>query len=197
MSNSVWTMEEANIFCGSGPLDGTNSSNHLTLTEVKLPGLDQQYVDHRAGGAPVTVEISTIMARLECTFMLVGVTPQVMELLRSWLPSQNWFTIYGVIRDQITGELAQAAAAVQGQLARVDPQNWRRGDVMHTAYSIRGIRHYELQIASEQIYLWDFAENTFVVNGNDQNKAINSMLNVTGTTVTPRLTNTTTWVQAP
>jgi len=196
MPNPVWTMEEANLFCGAGASDSAHS-NHLILTELKLPGLDQQYVDHRGSGSPVAIELSTIMGRLECTFMLVGFTPQVMELLRSWSATSQWFTAYGVIRDQVTGDLAQAAAAIKGQLARVDPQNWRRGDILHTAYSIRAIRHYELQIAGEQIYYWDFAENTFIVDNIDQNLQINSYLNVGAVTVTPALVTTGPFVPAP
>src|SRR5215831_10914229 len=189
MPNHVWTMEEANLFCGAGPEDSAHS-NHLVLAELKLPGLDINYVDHRASGAPVTIEIPTILSRLECTFLLIGFTPQVMELLRSYATALNWFTAYGVIRDQVTGDVAQAAAAIRGQLARVDPQNWRRGDVLHTAYAIRGIKHYEFQIAGEQIYYWDFAENTFVVDSIDQNLQINAYLNVGAVTVTPALVTT-------
>ena len=88
MSNPVWTLEDANMFCGVGPTDNT-AANHLVLTEVKLPGLDMQYVDHRAGGAPVAIEVSTVIARLECTFVCVGMTPQIMGLIGSWTSSHE------------------------------------------------------------------------------------------------------------
>ena len=184
--NSVWTMESANLYVGSATLD-TNASNHLTLSEVKLPALDVQYVDHRAGGAPIAIEIDTVIARLECAFTLVGVTPQVMTKLGSWVQSQNDFYIYGVIRDQQTGSAAQAAAYIQGQLSRVDPQNYRRGDVLHTVYGIRGIIHYELNIAGEQIYFWDFATNTRIIGTNDQNALTNQFLKVPNATANPVL----------
>jgi uncharacterized protein len=181
MGNPLWTMEAANLYCGSGPDDG-NASNHLSLTELKLPGLDVQFVDHRAGGAPVAIEIDTVIARLECTFTLIGVTPQVMGMLGGWGNGQkNSFDAYGVIRDQATGAAMQAHANLLGMLSRADPQNWRRGDVMHTVYSIRGIVHYELDIAGEQIYLWDWATNTRIIGGTDLNAATNSLL-LTGST---------------
>jgi P2 family phage contractile tail tube protein len=187
-----WTMEAANLFCGESPSDA-NASNHLTLTELKLPGLDMQYVDHRAGGAPVAIEIDTIIARLECTFSLVGVSPQVMGMLGSWQSSKNIFNAFGVIRDQVTGQAAQARAQIDGQLAKVDPTNWRRGDVMHVAYAIRGITHYELNIAGEPIFFWDFQTNTRIVGGVNQNRAINGLLQIPGAEAAEALSGTGTW----
>lgn len=192
MANTPWTMEAANLYCGSDA-NAANASNHLVLTELKLPGLDVQYVDHRAGGAPVAVEIDTVIARLEATFSLVGVTPQVMGMLGSWSAQKNIFNAYGVIRDQITGGAAQAASQIWGQLSKVDPTNWRRGDVMHVGYAIRGITHYELNIAGEPIFFWDFASNTRIVGGIDQNATINTMLQIGGGNAAPVLGNTQTW----
>ena len=187
-----WTMEAANLYCGDSASDA-NASNHLTLTELKLPGLDLQYVDHRAGGAPVAIEIDTVIARLECTFSLVGVSPQVMGMLGSWSTQKRVFNAYGVIRDQVTGQAAQAQAQLNGQLSKVDPTNWRRGDVMHVAYAIRGITHYELNIAGEPIFFWDFSTNTRIVGGVDQNKLINGLLQIGGATATPALGGTQGW----
>src|SRR4051812_43175568 len=119
MPNTPMIMEYANLFAGARPEDDT-ASNHLVISEVKLPSMDVQYVDHRAGGAPVAVEIDTIMARLECTFVLVGLTPQVMALLYSWEPAANKFFVYGSVREQIGGHAVQASAAIKGQLGRVD-----------------------------------------------------------------------------
>src|ERR1035437_4004417 len=185
MPNPVWTMESANLYCGNGPDDG-NASNHLSLTELKLPGLDVQWVDHRAGGGPVAIEIDTVIARLECTFSLIGVTPQVMVMLGGWgNGAKQSFDAYGVIRDQATGQTMQAHANLLGMLSRADPQNWRRGDVLHHAYAIRGIVRYQLVIAGEQIYYWDWATNTRVIGGTDLNAATNALLLTGGAAVVP------------
>jgi phage tail tube protein FII len=183
MPNGVWTMEAANLFCGS---DYTNSadSNHLILSELKLPSMDVQFSDFRSGGGPITLEIPTVEARLEVTFVLLGVTPQIMGLVNSWASSNSDFFAYGVIRDQISGQAAQAAAYMTGMIGRADPQNYRKGDVMHTNYSIRGIDHYELYVAGIQIYLWDYAANYRWVGGADQNALINQFLH-TGTSSPP------------
>jgi phage tail tube protein FII len=147
-----------------------------------------QYVDHRAGGAPVGIEISTVVARLECTFVCVGLQSQIMNLIGSWADTMNWFWIYGVVRDQANGQAAQAAAAIKGQLGRADPQNYRRGDVMHTNYAIRGITHYEFNIAGSNVYLWDFSTNTRIIGTIDQNEVLNTFLHTAAVTVAPAIT---------
>jgi P2 family phage contractile tail tube protein len=183
MANELLIMDYANLFCGSAPTDDT-ASNHLTLTEVKLPAMDTQYADHRAAGAPIYIEVGTGMARLECTFILVGFTPQVMMLVDSWESVKRNFYMYGNVRNQHTGQSIQAQAAFVGQLGRADPQNFRKGDVMHVNYSIRQIVHYEVGLAGDPIYYWDFFTNTRLNGGVDMNKEINQNLHIS-TAATP------------
>jgi phage tail tube protein FII len=177
MPNPVMVMDYANLFCGAGPADDV-ASNHLTLTELNLPAMDVQYADHRAAGAPIYIELETGMARLEATFVLVGLTPQVMNLVDSWAVTERKFYAYGNVRDHLTGVAYQAAAAFIGQLGRADPQNFRKGDVMHTNYAIRGITHYEFMLADQPIYLWDFFTSTRYFGGRDKNGEINSNLHI-------------------
>lgn len=177
MPNPVMIMDYANLFCGAGPQDDA-ASNHLVLTELNLPAMDVQYADHRAAGAPIYIEFDTGMARLETTFVLVGLTPQVMNLVNSWILTERKFFAYGNVRDHNTGIAVQAAAAFIGQLGRADPQNFRKGDVMHTNYAIRSITHYEFQLAGQPLVLWDFFTNTRFFGGFDKNAEINSNLHI-------------------
>lgn len=190
MANDLLTWEAANLYAGAAPGDEANP-NHLRITEIKLPGMDEQYVDHRPGGAPVAIEIDTGIARLECTFVLMGWSPQVAELIRSWVPVDNKFHAYGVVRNRQTGEASQAIAIMWGRLGRADPQNWRRGDPGHWNYAIRGITHYELKLVGQDegvdlIYKWDFFDNTLIVGNSpnaDRNIRVNQMLALNATTV--------------
>lgn len=158
-STPVLSMEAANLFCGKGA--STSASTHLVLTQVKLPSFDINYVDHRPGGAPVGVEIDTICNHLECTFVTLGLQPGILSMLRSLSFDDHYFEFYGVLRDQIEGSLWQAVARMTGQLARADPTPFDKGDVLHTQYSIRGMTHYELNVAGQEVYFWDFAQNIF------------------------------------
>ena len=82
MANPLVTLEAANLFCGKVP-ELITPSNHLVLAELKLPAWDEQYVDHRPGGAPVAIEIDTVFARPEVTFTLAGWNHQVNSLVDS------------------------------------------------------------------------------------------------------------------
>lgn len=175
MTIPIQTMEAANLFCGKEAQD-VSVSNHLTLTEIKLPALDEVYVDHRAGGAPVAIEIDTVINKFESTFILLGWTPSVAQLAASWSRDQNHFYMYGVIRDRQSGDILQAIGHMIGRLGKTDPQNWRRGDVMHWNYAIKGIVHYELSIAGQQMYYWDFFTNDLRIGGIPRNDLINQAL---------------------
>ena len=154
------------------------ASNHLISTELNLPAMDVQYSDHRAAGAPIYIEIDTGMARLEATFVLVGLTPQVLNLVNSWVLTERKFFAYGNVRDHNTGITLQAAAAFIGQLGRADPQNFRKGDVMHTNYAIRAITHYEFKLAGQDLIVWDFFTNSRFFGGANKNAEINSNLHI-------------------
>ena len=158
-SSTIWTMDEANMYCGADPND-ENASLHLKLTEVKIPGIDEQFVDHRAAGAPVAIEINTIIARFECTFQLIGLDNEVYSLVAPIRDLQTWFYIYGLIKDRQAGTLQQASAVMRGRLARVDPQVYRRNDTLHTNFAIRGITYFAFSTAKDKIiWQWDFYNN--------------------------------------
>lgn len=168
--NTVYIMERANIFCGD--VDPT-LSNHLTVTSLKLPGLDYNLVDHAPGGAPVAIDVPTHINRLESTFNLAGWQPWVMKLVNLTRRANMHFTAYGLIRNRRTGEATQARTVMFGQLGRVNPTEFTGGNVMAHEYSIRAITHYELYFKAEEIYYWDFFTSTFRVGGESQNDDIN------------------------
>lgn len=149
------SLEAANIFCGN---DG--SSNHLRLVDVHLPSFEEMYVDHKAGGAPVAIEVDVGFNRLQCDFRLAGWNPSVDALLSAWTSSSNIFNVFGAIRSRTTGQVFQAHANIFGRLGKAQPANWERGVNYATDYSIRGIVHYQLTIAGSDVFRWDFFENT-------------------------------------
>jgi phage tail tube protein FII len=162
LPNFPLVLEYANLFCGSAPGDD-KASNHLVLNELKLPTMEIQYVDHRPGGAPVAVEIDVVMTRMELEFEVVGITPQIMALLRNLELAKHDFFAYGNLRDYMAGQSIGLYAYFHGQLARVSPSAFRKGDVMHTRYQVRGLMRYALYIDNNEvpIYNWDFFTNEF------------------------------------
>ena len=93
-----------------------------------------------------------------------------------WIDNENWFFAYCVLRDRQSGEAFEGVATMKGRLGRADPQNWRRGDLQHWAYSIRGIVYYQLKTDNDLLYEWNFFENLFIVGGVDRNERVNEIL---------------------
>lgn len=154
---SLRTLEAANLFCGTGP------SNHLRLLNVKLPVMQETYLDYHPGGAPVAIEIDVVLNKLSCDFTLAGWTPEVDILLAAWLASSNMFWMYGALRDRVTGNLFQAEAKMFGRLGHVEQEAFQRGATNQFKYTIRGIISYQLSIAGAMVYDFDFFNNRFLV----------------------------------
>ncbi len=174
MSN-VFTMEAANLFCGD---HDRAVSNHLRLMGLKLPGLEENMVDWNPGGAPIASEVETGITKLESTFNLAGWQPEVMKLIGSSRRERQVFTAYGVIRDRRSGQALEAMCVMQARLGRVNPTEFRRGDLQSHEYSIRGIVHYELFLEKDEIYYWDMFTNEFRIGGEDINYDTNRILRV-------------------
>jgi phage tail tube protein FII len=186
MAETILTLDQANMFCGREPTD-VNNGLYLELTEFKLPAMNNQFVDHRAAGVPISMEVDTIFAKLESTFQLIGWNVQTATLIASWMAEQNVFWIYGLARDRMTGESSRVTAKMRGTLGLADPQNWNRSGAQHWNYAIKGIVAYDLVVGNTSIYSWDFFANRFVVGTWDRNADTNAILNIPIATAAPIL----------
>lgn len=197
MTATIYSMESVNLICGDeGNEAQPGISTHLTLNELKLPAMEETYVDHIPGGAPMGVEINMHLNRLEATFSLAGVQPDVMKLIGRSLRSLQHYTAYGLIRDQRSGIALKAQAILWGRMGRVNPTNFRKGDKFSHEYSLRGITHYEFymqQVGSasiaqpggatpdstlQEIYYWDFFEPALRIGGVDIKTEENQILGI-------------------
>lgn len=170
MPANVYTMEAVNLVCGdTGTEASAGRHTHLQIAELKLPGIEENYVDYTPGGAITAIEIPTHFQKLEATFNLNGWQPEIMGLLGQNNPELTRFTAYGLVRDRRSGGACQSVAVLWGRLGRVNPSAFRRGDLMVHEYSIRGIIHYDLRMSLKpkqepsQIYYWNFFESRFEV----------------------------------
>jgi phage tail tube protein FII len=199
MANNLYTMEAANLVCGdtgSGAAPGV--STHLSILELKLPGLEEAYVDVLPGGAAIGIEVPMHINRLESTFNLAGWQPDVMTMIGRSERRLQTFTAYGLIRERRTGEGLQAMAVMWGRLGRSNPTNFRKGDLMAHEFSIRSITHYELYMQQSaqagnqnettntrqmrEIYYWDFFTSERRIDGVDRNAEMVNILAIpTGT----------------
>jgi phage tail tube protein FII len=185
-AGTVYVMEGANLICGdtvSGS-EGTSPgvSTHLVLQELKLPTLEENYVEHTPAGAPIGIEVPTHINRMEATFNLAGWDPKIMRFMGQNESRYHTFTAYGMIRNRRNSVALQAIAVMQGRLGRVNPTAFSRGNLMAHEYSIKSIVSYTLHMQEEigedplPIYEWDFFTSDFVVGGNDINAELQQTL---------------------
>jgi phage tail tube protein FII len=189
-ASNIYTMESANMICGnSGNKTAPGITTHLVLQELKLPGLEESYVDHNAAGASVGIEINTHINKLEATFNLAGWDPDVMVYFGREEFRYHQFTAYGLIRDRRLGSALGAYAKFQGRLGRVNPTAFSKGNLMAHEYSIKSIVHYELWMQEKsgtqmrEIYFWDFFTSERRVDKVDQNKEMVDLLHIPGVLV--------------
>jgi hypothetical protein len=184
-NESIYTLESANLICGDvSNKTAPGISTHLVLQELKLPTLEENYVDHNAGGANIGIEIPSHMNKLEVTFNLAGWSAEVMKLLaRDEVPHQM-FTAYGLIRNRSDSTALQCIATMHGRLGRVNPTAFSKGNLMHHEYSIKSIVFYSLFMQTiyganlEEIYYWDFFTSVRRVGGIDLNRQMVQLLGI-------------------
>lgn len=172
---TVYTMEGGTVQCGDAQ---PNQSNHLQMTQAKWPGMEENFVDHLAGGAPVGIEINTHFNRPEVTFNLAGWNPDVMKLVGTWQKDLQRFTLIGGIRDRLSGKLFAARGEVWGRLGKASPNEFQKGQNMQHEYAVRGITHYELTFNGTQLWYWDFFTNSLIIGGVDRMAEMNAILGV-------------------
>ncbi len=172
---TLYIFEAANLFCGD--VDPTKSK-HLSIQELKLPALQEQYQDHMAGGAPVQIEIATGINKLEPTFKLVGHDPDLLREFGLGSRIRNMFTAYSVIVDRRTGRRIERKAIMEGRLGKVEEDAQKKGDLMATDYAINEVWHYEIWFDGREVYYWDFLTNTLRVNNVSENREINQILRI-------------------
>jgi hypothetical protein len=194
MSNqTVYALESANLICGDTSTKDSNKgapgiSTHLVLQELKLPTLEENYVDHTPGGTSVGIEIPSHTNKLEATFNLAGWSSDVMAYLSRETTQHQRFTAYGLIRDRRSSLAHQCIAVMWGRLGRVNPTAFSKGNLMHHEYSIKSIVHYELRMQEQagdnanlsEIYFWDFFTSEKRIGGIDVNREMVRLLAIPG-----------------
>src|ERR1700736_3550593 len=111
-ATSLLVLEAANIFVGDDP----TASNHLVLKNVKFLTVEKSYVDFMPGGAILGIEIDTHFNKFEVTFSLAGWSPQAMSQVGIWSRASQQFSIYGMLRDRLSGGTQRVEGYVFGQL---------------------------------------------------------------------------------
>jgi P2 family phage contractile tail tube protein len=177
MAGTVYIQTAANLFCGD---HDPTKSKHLTLEEMRVPALEENFADHTPGGALVGVEFAVGVKKFEAGFKLKGFDPDLMSEFGLGSKVRNVFTSYGVIVDKRTGRSIESKAIIQARLGRVTPDAFSRGNLAGCDYSMNEIVNYQFHFDGKEKFYWDFFTNEFRVDGVDQNREENNILRITG-----------------
>ncbi|OED48638.1 phage tail protein [Rhodobacteraceae bacterium (ex Bugula neritina AB1)] len=175
MSN-MFVMEAVNLFCGD---DDPTASKHLTIDELQLPGLQEMFAEHKAGGSRVAIDVPVgAIEKLTAPFKLKGTDPQLMSLFGLGSKIMNNYTAYGVVRDLRSGRAMEAKALMNGRLGKIGADAFKKGDLHGYDYEINAIMHYELFFDGQEKYYFDFFTGSWRVDGNDENADTNQILHI-------------------
>lgn len=177
MSGNIFIMEAANLFVDN---EDPTASQHLTLSELALPTLEETYQDHHAGGSRVAIEVAVGIQKLTATFKLAGWNPDVMTKFGLGARARRPFTAYGVIRDKRSGTAIEAKSVMEGRLGKVEAEAFSRGDMQSHDYAINEILHYELWFGETEKFYWDFFTGEWRVDGVPQNDDERAILGIAG-----------------
>ncbi|MCZ4272466.1 phage major tail tube protein [Maritalea porphyrae] len=171
---SFLVMKRVNLFCDANP----DKSKHLTLTEMTMPELEEEYQIHQAGGARVDIELATGIKAFEMGFNAKGTDLDLMAQFGLADGKVNVFTARGKMVDEIDGTEVGAVGVIHGRLARVKPDTFKRTEVHGYEYGIKGVFTYRLQIGDRVPVDFDWATNRLIINGVDTNASENALLGI-------------------
>ncbi len=174
-TGTIYVMTGVNLFCGD---DDPTKSKALTISELKLPSLEEEYADHKPGGGMVGIEIPVGIKKLDSTFKLDGFDPDLMVKFGLNSKVRNVFTAYGNISDRRTGRDIGSKAVIEARLGKVEADAFKRGDLQGHNYALNEIVRYVLTFDGKEKIFWDFFENTWRVDGVDQLGTFNANLGI-------------------
>lgn len=175
---TIYMLEAVNLFMGD---HDPSASNHLELESLKLPEPSFKTIEHTPGGGVMGVEfVTTLLEAQTVTFKLVGMNPERLKLFGLNTPYRSIYTAYGVVRDVRTNREREAKAIIEARLAKMTPDEAKRGEAFGHDYELKEIVSYSLSIGDQPIFEVDFFKNTHSVGGVDQFANKNRILRVPG-----------------
>jgi hypothetical protein len=176
MSGSVLIWQEANLYAGD---NGPNNSKHLTLTNIKIVAAKEVTHTHSPGGGAGQIKLGMgILEAPEVSFKLIGVDPQTMGLFRFGESGLQYYTLYGVIRDKLTGAAIERKLVLRGRITSIEESEFTRERPTEQDHMISEIMSFSLTHDRQEIWGYEFSPPRWRVNGVDTRSAENAILRI-------------------
>lgn len=178
MANDIFVWEAANIFLGD---DDPGATNHLTLLSVQLPVFAQTMISYSPGGAVVAMQFpTTMLMEQNISFKLAGSDPDRLTKIGLGTSARQNFTVYGSVRAKRDNKLIQFRAVAHGVITSIGRSEFSRGSGTDLDFQISSIDRYKEYHDNREIYVLDFWESEFRVNGVSQTAEQNRALAIPG-----------------
>ena len=91
--------------------------------------------------------------KLEFSFKMPGLDPQILKLFGLKPGTENLFLITGSLVDE-DGVVHSAIMTIRGFLKQADPGNWKPGDMAENDYSV-SVNYYKLEVDGDELIEMD------------------------------------------
>ncbi|MFN3892010.1 MAG: phage major tail tube protein [Beijerinckiaceae bacterium] len=150
----LYIMDMATIMVGN---DQPESLNHLKLTGVQLPSLEEMTSGHTPGGSVMALDIGmTMLNALNLTFKMKGLNPESSRKLGIGQARRIDYTIRGNVRDVREDRNFAAKAVVNGRMTMVNPSEFARESGIDEDFAIKEIVRYSLFLDGSEKFYFDF-----------------------------------------
>lgn len=123
------------------------------IGDITLPVPEMQVEDLRNGGMVMPIEVTLGYEKLEASFKMPGLDPQVLKLFGLKIGTLTPFMVTGATVDE-DGTTHSAVATLRGFLKQSDGGNWKPGEMAENDLTI-SVRSYKLEIDGKPIFEMD------------------------------------------
>lgn len=147
-------MEAANLFIGD---ENPEAGKHLKITNLTLPTLEFDSVDHRGGGASMEVGWGmNVIKKLEMSFKLAGFDEEAYAAAGIGSNAPRTFTARGMLRRKSDGKGFNAVATVKACMGKIAPDGFDRSNVFGHDHSLVEITRYRLIVGDVEWFYVDY-----------------------------------------
>jgi len=149
----IYIMDMATIMVGDDP----DNLNHLKLTNVQLPSLEETTNQHTPGGAVMGLEIGmTMLAALNLTFKMKGLNPETYGKLGIGQARRLNYTIRGNVRDVVEDRNMAGKAVVTGRMTTLNQSEFARESGVDEDFAVKEIVRYQFFLDGAERYYFDY-----------------------------------------
>ncbi len=120
------------------------------IGDISPPVPQMKVEELRNAGMAMPIEVNLGYEKLEFSFKMPGLDPQVLGLFGLKPGTKHMFLITGATVDE-DGEEHSAVLTVWGFVKQGDPGTWKPGDMAENDYQV-SVREYKLEIDGDPIY---------------------------------------------